>query len=71
MPVHQLTRKNKAQSVGSRQSSSHGPVHVYKCNYCGKTFRKKAYDTALNKHKGKNGYPCGGTYGSFVKTEWK
>ncbi len=47
-----------------------GPTHVFRCTVCGKTFRRKNYDGSLNPHKNKNGYPCYGTYGTFVKTEY-
>jgi hypothetical protein len=50
--------------------ASTGPVHVFRCPVCGKTFRKKTYDATLNKHKGKNGYDCFGSFGTFVRTDW-
>ena len=47
-----------------------GPTHIFKCTVCGKTFRRKNFDGALNPHKNKNGSPCYGTYGTFVKTDY-
>lgn len=47
-----------------------GPTHVFRCAVCGKTFRRKNFDGSLNPHKNKNGSPCYGTYGTFVKTEY-
>ncbi len=49
-------------------SSSKGPTHVFRCTVCGKTFRRSSYDGSLNPHKGKNGWPCPGRIGAFVKT---
>lgn len=48
-----------------------GPVHVFRCTVCGKTFNKKNYDATLNKHKHKRtGLPCYGTIGTFVRTKY-
>ena len=46
------------------------PTHVFRCTVCGKTFKRKSYDAALNPHKNKQGLPCYGQYGVFVKTEY-
>ena len=47
-----------------------GPTHVFRCTVCGKTFKRQSFDATLNPHKNKNGSPCYGTYGSFVKTTY-
>jgi len=52
------------------RAASTGPHHTFRCTVCGKQFRKSTYDAALNPHKGKNGYPCYGTVGTFVKTTY-
>lgn len=45
------------RSVGIRTPRvSFGPVYIFRCNVCGKTFRKKTYDASLNPHKGKSGF---------------
>lgn len=46
-----------------------GPKHVFKCTICGKQFTRKKYNSVLNPHKDKQGYPCSGRTGIFVKTK--
>jgi hypothetical protein len=50
--------------------ASFGPVYIFRCNVCGKSFRKKTYDASLNPHKGKGGYQCYGSYGIYVTTKY-
>jgi predicted nucleotidyltransferase component of viral defense system len=52
------------------KSSGQGPTYVYRCTACGKTFNKKKMDGALNSHKNKQGYPCYGRYGIYVRTKY-
>jgi predicted nucleotidyltransferase component of viral defense system len=47
-----------------------GPRHVFECPLCGKQFARKSYDSSLNKHKNKQGYPCPGTFGIYVTTKY-
>ena len=47
-----------------------GPTHIFRCAVCGKTFKRQSFDATLNPHKNKNGSPCYGTYGTFVKTTY-
>jgi hypothetical protein len=61
-----ITRSRPARPL----FSSKGPTHVFRCTVCGKTFRRSSYDGSLNPHKGKNGWPCPGRIGIFVKTEY-
>lgn len=51
-------------------STSSGPTHVFRCSACGKLFKRKSYAAALNPHKNKQGHPCYGSFGTFVKTEY-
>ncbi len=51
-------------------STSGGATHVFRCSVCGKLFRRKSYDATLNDHKNKQGHPCYGRFGTFVKTEY-
>jgi len=53
-----------------RATSSFGPTYVIECLYCHKRFRRKTYDTALNKHKTKDGWNCPGTVGYLVDTQY-
>jgi predicted nucleotidyltransferase component of viral defense system len=50
------------------QPASTSLRHTFRCTVCGKQFRKSTFDAKLNTHKGKNGLPCYGTIGTFVKT---
>jgi predicted nucleotidyltransferase component of viral defense system len=45
------------------------PRHVFKCAVCGKQFTHKTYNSILNPHKNKQGYPCPGRTGVFIKTK--
>lgn len=47
-----------------------GPTYVYRCTVCGKTFNKKRMNGSLNPHKNRQGYPCYGRYGAFVRTKY-
>ena len=47
-----------------------GPKYTFRCTACGKTFTRSTYDGALNEHKNKQGYPCFGRVGAFVKTQY-
>lgn len=67
--VRQTPRPRQSRRSGFGGAS--GPVHVFRCSVCGKTFNKKDYDATLNKHKNsKTGFECYGTWGTFVKTKW-
>ncbi len=52
------------------KSGSGGPKYTFRCTACGKTFTRSTYDGALNEHKNKQGYPCFGRVGAFVKTQY-
>ncbi len=55
---------------GTGRSRSQGPTYVYRCTACGKTFNKKKMDGTLNAHKNRQGYPCYGRFGSYVRTKY-
>lgn len=64
--VQRSPTRRAARSTGFKAAS--GPTYVFKCTVCGKTFNKKNYDAALNKHKHKRtGFQCHGTIGMFVR----
>lgn len=48
----------------------YGPTYIVQCPVCGKKFTRKKYNTHLNKHKGKNGLPCYGSYGTVIETKY-
>jgi predicted nucleotidyltransferase component of viral defense system len=55
----------------ARSGGLGGPIYVFKCPACGKTFNRKTYDAALNDHKNaRTGFPCYGTFGTYVKTKY-
>ena len=66
LPVHQLTR----QASQDRSGYSSGPLYVYRCTRCHKTFKRKTMDYTLKEHKDRNGKTCYGTYGTYVKTKY-
>jgi predicted nucleotidyltransferase component of viral defense system len=47
-----------------------GPTYVYRCAVCGKTFERKRMDGSLNAHKNRQGFPCYGRYGTYVRTKY-
>lgn len=47
-----------------------GPVYVYRCTICRKTFNRRTMDGALNPHTNPRGYKCPGTYGVYVETKY-
>ena len=49
--------------------TSWGPTYVIQCPLCQKKFNRSSYDTALNPHKDKMGYPCSGRTGYVVETK--
>ena len=44
-----------------------GPKYVFQCGFCGKKFAHRSNDSHLGKHKNKQGYPCPGQSGNFVR----
>ena len=55
---------------GNPFGGSAGPTHNFRCTVCGKVFKRQRYDATLNPHKNKNGSPCYGRVGTFVKTTY-
>lgn len=53
-----------------RRSLDFGPKYVFKCSLCGKQFIHKSYDSSLNPHKNKRGYPCSGRSGLYITTKY-
>lgn len=47
-----------------------GPKYIFKCTVCGKQFKRKSHDATLNPHKNKQGHPCYGSIGMYVRTEY-
>jgi len=53
-----------------RRTPSLGPKYIFKCPLCGKQFAHKSYESSLNKHKNRQGYPCPSTIGIYVTTKY-
>lgn len=61
--------RRSARGLGSMRAT--GPIYVFKCPVCGKTFNRKSYDASMNKHKNnRTGYECYGSYGIYVTTKY-
>ena len=58
-----------ARSRATR-SASNGPVYVYRCPICGKSFDRRSMDSSLNAHKNPHGYQCPGRTGIYVRTKY-
>lgn len=56
--------------LGPSPRISTGPRYVIQCMYCGRRFTKKSYETSLNPHKDKSGYPCPSRMGYLVETKY-
>jgi predicted nucleotidyltransferase component of viral defense system len=67
--AHPITTRPRAISK-TLKSASRGMTHVFRCSVCGKLFKRKTYDATLKPHKNKQGNPCFGRFGTFVKTEY-
>ena len=55
---------------GRKSRVAHGPLHVYECPYCHKTFNRSLHNSSLKKHNDKSGYPCPGRTGVYVDTKY-
>lgn len=64
-----LGRVMRTSSTRKKHSST-GPTYIFQCPVCGKQFTRKSYDSVLNPHKGKGGYPCPGRTGIYKKTKY-
>ena len=63
-------RPRTASAWGSTRAKSKGPIYVYRCTYCHKTFNRPTMSGTLNAHKDRWGYPCPGRVGMFVRTKY-
>lgn len=61
-------RKSAAQArrASPKPFGQTGLSHTFACTACGKTFKSDKYDSTLNPHKNKQGWPCPGRTG-FLK----
>ena len=63
-------RAPKPLAAKAKSGIGGGPKYTFRCTVCGKTFTRSTHDGALNEHKNKQGYPCFGRFGAFVKTQY-
>lgn len=49
---------------------SGGPVYVFRCTVCHRSFERKSYDGTLRPHKDRSGRDCYGRYGHYVRTKY-
>jgi hypothetical protein len=68
--IPKSTRSTPTGSSQKRRTPSYGPKYIFKCSLCGKQFSHKSYESSLNKHKNKQGYPCPGTFGIYITTKY-
>jgi predicted nucleotidyltransferase component of viral defense system len=67
--IRRSPRRTSVRGMGFARTT--GPIYVFRCPVCGKTFNRKSYDTSMNKHKNnKTGYECYGSYGIHVTTKY-
>lgn len=52
-----------------RKAAGFGPTYVFECPYCRKRFRHSTNDSALRKHKNKQGWDCPGRTGYLIEME--
>ena len=64
----QTTRRPR---TATRRSRPLGQArYVFECTYCKKKFERSQYDSTLNPHKTKDGYPCPSRTGYYVTTKY-
>jgi predicted nucleotidyltransferase component of viral defense system len=63
-------RLSRTPRIRLARRARSGPIYVYRCSYCRKHFYRKRYDSRLNPHKDKRGYPCPSRTGYFVRTKY-
>lgn len=70
VPAVQVRQQRSRSFQPVRPQASGGPKYVFRCTVCGKTFIRSSHDGTLNEHKNKQGYPCFGRFGTYVKTQY-
>ncbi len=59
-PVGQSSPRRARRAAGLTR-------YVFKCSACGKEFKRARYDATLNAHKNRQGNPCSGRDGIYVR----
>lgn len=76
-PATQRTNSVTSRSIATRRpnrsrtitASKGGPQYIFRCAACAKLFKHMTYDATLKPHKNKQGYPCFGTFGTYLRTD--
>ncbi|MSM38694.1 MAG: WYL domain-containing protein [Geobacter sp.] len=68
--VSRLATPRGIGKIGRVKAAGGGPKYIFKCTACGKQFIRKSYDATLNPHKNKQGFPCPGRTGMYIRTEY-
>jgi predicted nucleotidyltransferase component of viral defense system len=53
-----------------RRQAASGIHYMFRCTHCNKRFVRSSFDSTLRPHKRRGGYPCYGTYGSYLGTRF-
>lgn len=61
---------SRPRSASSRARPFGQMRYVFQCMYCQKKFERSQYDSTLNPHKTKDGYPCPSRTGMYVTTKY-
>ncbi len=67
-PGHRSSGQLRRGPSRHASDGSSGPVFIYRCPMCNKTFRRKLQNPSLNAHKTKDGWPCSGRIGYYQDT---
>ena len=54
---------SKRRALFPKPARGFGVSYTFACTVCGKTFKRGTYDSTLNPHKNKQGWPCPGRIG--------
>ena len=70
LPRHHSSKPTARHRRSKSRQSDTGPRYVFRCPVCNKTFTRKTRRAQLNAHKNKQGRPCDGRTGIYVKTKY-
>ena len=70
IPIAPSIKRPRISRPSRSLGRSPGPIYVYRCSYCRKTFNRRSMDGSLNAHKNPRGYPCSGRTGIYVRTKY-
>lgn len=65
-----VTARTPTRRTSRSRSATAGPTYIYRCPACRKLFERKTQDPALRSHKNPAGWPCYGTYGTYVRAKY-